>query len=129
VNEGIQSQLKNLTIQYPDFAFWQTSELLQQSIKASMTYWKNQLSGELPVLELPTDRQRTGRQTFNGGTYRFVLSNQLTEDLERLCREADATLFMGLLTAFYIALHRYSGQKEILIGTPVANRHFQSFKT
>ena len=116
-------QLPELPIQYADFAHWQTDDIRGEALQSSMLYWKKQLGGELPVLELPTDQQRGARQTFSGGTHRFVLSTALTEALEKLSRKEDATLFMTLLTAFNILLHRYSGQDEILVGTPIANRN------
>jgi amino acid adenylation domain-containing protein len=123
ITVGKSLQLPVLPIQYADFANWQTNDLRREAMQSSMVYWKRQLSGELPVLELPTDQQRGARQTFQGGTHRFALSATLTEALEKLAREEDATLFMTLLTAFNILLHRYSGQDDILVGTPVANRN------
>ena len=120
---GKSVQAPELPIQYADYAHWQTDEKRKEVLQASMSYWKKQLAGELPVLELPTDQERGARQTFSGGTHRFVLSKALTEALEELSRQEDATLFMTLLTAFFILLHRYSGQDEILIGTPIANRN------
>ena len=120
---GRSLQLPELPIQYADFANWQTDDLRSEAMRSSLVYWKKQLGGELPVLELPTDQQRGARQSFRGGTHRFTLSTSLTEALEKLSREEDATLFMTLLTAFNILLHRYTGQDDILIGTPVANRN------
>ncbi|MBZ5859379.1 non-ribosomal peptide synthetase [Flavihumibacter profundi] len=120
---GKPLQLPELPIQYADFAHWQTDDKRIETLQPSMLYWKKKLGGELPVLELPTDQQRCARQTFTGGTYRFELSADLTEDLEKLSRQEDATLFMTLLTAFNIMLHRYSGQDDIIVGTPIANRN------
>ena len=116
-------QLPELPIQYADYARWQTDNIQGKVLQSSIAYWKKQLAGELPVLELPTDQQRGVRQTFPGGTYRFSLSAELIEALEQLSREEDITLFMALLTGFYILLHRYSGQDDILVGTPVAHRN------
>ena len=120
--------LPELPIQYSDYAYWQTSMISEEVILSSMSYWKKQLAGQLPVLELPTDHQRGSRQTFSGGTHHFVLSPQLMEAIDKLCRQEDVTLFMVLLTTFFILLHRYSGQDEILVGTPVANRNRQEFE-
>lgn len=111
-----------LSIQYADFVHWQTDDSRVSKLNASMAYWKRKLGGELPVLELPTDRKRGTRQTFTGGTHRFVLSQELTASIEKLGRQEDATLFMTLLTAYYILLHRHSGQDDMLVGTPIANR-------
>lgn len=120
---GRPAPLPELPVQYADYAYWQNRDDRQAIVHSSLSYWKEQLGGELPVLELPLDRQRGGRQTFSGGTHRFILSKETTEALEQLGRREDATLFMTLLTIFYILLHRYSGQDEILIGTPIANRN------
>ena len=115
--------LPELPIQYADFAYWQSDIKRKDALRSSIKYWKEKLRGELPVLELPTEKQRGSRQTFTGGTYRFELSWNLTEALENFSRQEDVTLFMTLLTAFNILLYRYSGQDDILIGTPVANRN------
>jgi len=120
--------LSELPIQYSDYAYWQTNVLLNEAPQSSMSYWEKQLAGQLPVLELPTDHQRGSRQTFSGGTHRFVLSPQIMEAIDKLCREEDVTLFMVLLTNFFILLHRYSGQDEILVGTPIANRNRQELE-
>ncbi|RYF99342.1 MAG: non-ribosomal peptide synthetase, partial [Chitinophagaceae bacterium] len=120
--------LPELPIQYPDFAYWQTNVLLGEASQSSMSYWKKQLAGEIPVLELPTDHQRGSRQTFSGGKHRFVVSPQLVQAIDKLCRQEDVTLFMALLTTFIMLLHRYSGQDEILVGTPIANRNRQELE-
>jgi amino acid adenylation domain-containing protein len=123
ITSGKNTQLPELPIQYADYAYWQTNNIREEVLSTSLTFWKKQLSGELPNLELPTDYMRGARQTFSGGTYRFVLPKEFMESLDRLSREEDVTLFMILLTSFFILLHRYSGQDDILIGTPVANRN------
>lgn len=120
---GRPVQLPVLPIQYADFAHWQTDYKRTETLHPSMLYWKKKLGGALPVLELPTDHLRGARQTFTGGTYRFGLPEDVTESLEKLSRQENVTLFMTLLTAFNILLHRYSGQDDILVGTPVANRN------
>ncbi len=120
---GQSADIAPLAIQYGDYAHWQTRPEQLQKLTPSLEYWKKQLAGELPTLELPTDRPRGARQTFTGGTHRFVLSKTLTERLEALGRKQDATLFMTLLTGFYLLLHRYSGQQDLMVGTPIANRN------
>ncbi|MDB4286020.1 amino acid adenylation domain-containing protein [bacterium] len=120
---GRPVQVPELPIQYSDYAHWQADEKHQEVLQPSMSYWKKQLGGELPTLELPTDQARGSRQTYAGGTHRFIISRDLTKSLEKLSRQEDATLFMTLLTAFYTLLHRYSGQDDILVGTPIANRN------
>ncbi len=124
ITGGTSYQLPELPIQYADFAQWQTDDKRIEALRSSMLgYWKKQLEGELPVLELPTDQQRAARQTFRGETYRFGLSKDLTETLEKFSRQEDSTLFMTLLTAFNTLLHRYGGQDDIIVGTPIANRN------
>lgn len=123
ITGSVEEYLPELPIQYSDFAYWQTKTKQAESLPGSLNYWKKQLAGVLPVLELPADRPRTARQTFSGGTHRFVLSPELTKALEKLSREEGVTLFMTLLTGFYVLLYRYTGQKDILVGTPVANRN------
>ena len=115
-------QLAALLIQYTDFAHWQIDEEREKKWYASMRYWKKQLDGDLPVLELPTDQPRGARQTFSGGTHRFVLDPEIVKALEAFNRTEDVTLFMTLVTVFCILLYRYSSQRDVLIGTPVANR-------
>ena len=120
---GSSVQLPELPIQYFDYAYWQTNNKHQEVLKSAMSYWKKQLAGELLNLELPTDQPRGARQTFAGGTHRFTISKDITKALEELSRQEDATLFMTLLTAFYLLLHRQSGQDDILVGIPIANRN------
>ena len=112
-----------LPIQYADFSHWQSSRMNDRHMVAEMSYWKNHLSGELPVLELPTDYARSARQSFSGGTYRFIFSSQLIKRLQHLSQQQNVTLFMTLLTGYYLTLHYYCGQDDIIVGTPVANRN------
>ncbi len=114
--------LPELPVQYADFAHWQINEKVEIALQSSLSYWTQKLDGDLPLLDLPTNHQRGLRKSFSGGTHRFIIPNDLIESLEKLSRESDATLFMTLLTAYYVLLHRYSGQDEILIGSPIANR-------
>lgn len=120
---GSPAVAPELPIQYTDYAYWQTDEKRREALQSSLFYWKNQLGVEFPVLELPTDEARGARQTFSGGTHRFVISKDSTQALDALSRQEDATLFMALLSAFYLLLHRYGGQNDILVGTPIANRN------
>ena len=121
--KGTPPQLPELTIGYPDYAYWQIQEKRLEALQSSLEYWKKQLGGDLPVLELPTDFPRGSRQTFTGGTYRFELDSAFTAALEKMGQQEGATLFMTLLTGFFVVLHRYSGQEDLLVGTPVANRN------
>ena len=90
-------------------------------LDSQLDYWKQRLSGSLPVLELPTDRPRSLIQTFRNARQTVVLPNTLTEALKSLSRQEKVTLFMALLAAFQTLLHRYTGQEEILVGSPIAD--------
>ncbi|MHC5717801.1 MAG: condensation domain-containing protein, partial [Nostoc sp.] len=115
--------LAELPIQYRDFVNWQRKWLDGDRIQPKLTYWKQKLSGELTVLNLPTYRARSPVQTFKGAQAKLVLSQTLTKELKNLSRQQGATLFMTLLTAFKILLYRYTSQTDILVGSPIANRN------
>ncbi len=120
--QGMPSPLPPLPIQYTDFAHWQREWLQGEVLNSELDYWKQQLSGAPPVLELPGDRPRPAVQTYRGGTYSFSFPKTLSQALKALSRQEDCTLFQTLLTAFQILLHRYTGQQDILVGSPIANR-------
>jgi amino acid adenylation domain-containing protein len=122
-SSGKPSPLPELPIQYVDFAVWQRQWLQGEVLEAQLTYWKQQLAGSPPVLELPTDRPRPSVQTFQGATQSLMLPKDLSEALKDLSQQEDATLFMTLLAAFKTLLYRYTGQEDILVGTPIANRN------
>ncbi len=120
---GASSPLAELPIQYADFAVWQREWLRGAVQEKQLGYWREQLGGELPVLELPADRPRPARQRYRGAAANIEVSAELSGRLQELGREGGATLFMTLLAAFKVLLWRYSGQAEILVGTPIANRN------
>jgi amino acid adenylation domain-containing protein len=117
------SPLPELPIQYADFAVWQREVLQGDAYEKQLSYWQEHLKGSPALLELPTDRPRPGIQSFNGSSRSFVLTKTLATELLALTRQEDVTLFMALLTAFYILLHRYTGEKDIVVGTPMAGRN------
>ncbi|NET09553.1 MAG: amino acid adenylation domain-containing protein, partial [Symploca sp. SIO2B6] len=121
--QGLSSSLTPLPIQYADFAIWQRKWLQGDVLESQLSYWKNQLADAPNLLSLPTDRPRPAVQTFRGKHQEFTICAQLTSQLTKLSQEQGVTLFMLLLTAFNILLHRYSGQEDILIGSPIANRN------
>jgi amino acid adenylation domain-containing protein len=121
--QGKPSPLPKLPIQYADFAVWQQQWLSGKVLDTQLTYWKEQLAGIPPILELPTDRPRPPIQTFRGRTQSFQLSQELTLKLKTLSQQSEVTLFMTLLAAFATLLYRYSGQDDIVIGSPIANRN------
>jgi amino acid adenylation domain-containing protein len=118
--------LPELPIQYADFAHWQRQWLQGEVINAQLDYWKQQLK-DVPILNLPSAASRSAgqslRQRHQGATQLLELPQQLLDALEELSQRFGVTLFMTLLAAFQTLLHRYSGQTDIAIGSPIANRH------
>ncbi|XXY45533.1 amino acid adenylation domain-containing protein [Sorangium sp. So ce269] len=119
---GQPAALPELPVRYADYAAWQRRRLSGPLLATQLEYWRKELAGVPAALELPTDRPRPRLQTFRGRSRSFALDARLTGDLERVGREAGATLFMVLLSGFAALLHRYSGQDDLAIGTPIANR-------
>ena len=120
---GIPVSLPPLPIQYADFAVWQRQWLQGEVLEKQLAYWKQQLKGSSPALELPTDYPRPATQTFRGLRQSVMLSKPLTEALNAVSRQEGVTLFMTLLAAFQTLMHRYTGQNDIAIGSFVANRN------
>ncbi len=120
---GEPSPLEELSLQYRDFAAWQRESITGERLEGQLAYWKEQLSGDLPVLELPTDHPRPLRMTYAGADQFFDVTQSLTEKLNELSHREGATLFMTLLAAFLTLLHRYTGQADILLGTAIAGRN------
>jgi hypothetical protein len=115
--------LSELPIQYADFAVWQRQWMQGEVLSNQLSYWANKLANATAILELPTDRPRPAIQSFHGAGLSRILPQPLCQSLKRLSQQNDATLFMTLLAAFKILLFRYTGQEEILVGTPIANRN------
>ena len=119
---GSTSSLPELPIQYVDFAIWQKQYLQEALLESELAYWKRQLADAPPLLQLPTDKPRPSIQTFSGSAQLFTLPKTLVEALRLLSQQSESTLFMTLLAAFKILLHRYTSMVDILIGIPIANR-------
>jgi amino acid adenylation domain-containing protein len=119
---GTHAALEPLQLQYKDYVRWQSRMLASREGDDLWNYWQEQLSGELPILDLPLDRPRPPVQTFRGSSHVFRLDQQLTQQLKTLAQENGSTLYMTLLAAFQILLHRYSNQREVLLGTLAAGR-------
>jgi non-ribosomal peptide synthetase component F len=117
---GLPSPLPELSIQYADYAYWQRQWLENQP---ALDYWKQQLADIPAVIELPTDQSRTAIQTFRSDLQKFQFDSQLTHKLKNLSQKSGSSLFMTLLTAFVILLSRYSGQEDIVIGSPISDRN------
>ncbi|MEG4324691.1 condensation domain-containing protein, partial [Microcoleus sp. herbarium5] len=120
---GKPSPLPELSIQYADFAIWQREWLAGDRLQTQLNYWKKQLNGVPPLLELPADRPRPPVQTYRGAKESFLIPKTLRSALKKLSRQENATLFMTLLAAFKTLLYRYTGQADIPVGSPVANRN------
>jgi amino acid adenylation domain-containing protein len=120
--QGRENPLKPLGVQYADFALWQRRGLEGGGLEEGLRYWKEQLAGIPERLELPTDRARPAEQTFEAEAVYVSLSSEQVKGLKRLSRENQATLYMSLLAAFGVVLSRYSGQEDVVVGSPIANR-------
>ncbi|MGB2960773.1 MAG: amino acid adenylation domain-containing protein, partial [Bacteroidota bacterium] len=120
---GAPSPLPDLSIQYSDFACWQREWFRGEEVEKQVRYWREQLGGAVQVLDLPSDRPRPAVASYRGESYEFDIPGDLSRSLERLAREEDATMFMALLSGFHALLYRYSGQEDISVGTPIANRN------
>jgi len=120
---GHKSPLPELPIQYADFACWQRQWMQGTVLEKQLAYWKEQLKGAPPVLNLPLDHPRPAYQTVNGTTYFFDFPADLKPRIDALAKQEDVTLFMVLLAAFDAMLLRYTGQTDICIGTPIAGRN------
>lgn len=116
------STLPTLPIQYADFAHWEQQKVQHEALKDQLDYWKRQLGGNVPALELPLDRPRPQGQTSQGARQSFVLPEKLTDALKALSQREESTLFMVLLANFQTLLHGYTGQEDIIVCSPVAGR-------
>jgi amino acid adenylation domain-containing protein/non-ribosomal peptide synthase protein (TIGR01720 family) len=123
LSTGARPALPELSIQYADFAAWQQQWLQGEDCRKQFSYWKEQLARPLTVLELPTDSPRPPVSSFRGDKEWLSFPPDLTRRLKGLSQQQGATLFMTLLAAFSTLLHRYAGQKNVVVGTPVANRN------
>jgi amino acid adenylation domain-containing protein len=119
---GKPSPLPELSLQYADFAHWQQQWLQGDRLETHLAYWRQQLANISP-LQLPTDRPRPALQTFRGARHPLVFSAALLQALQALSRRYGVTLFMTLLAAFQLLLHRYTDQDDIVVGSLIANRN------
>ncbi|WP_434784580.1 amino acid adenylation domain-containing protein [Paenibacillus polymyxa] len=116
-------QLEPLRIQYKDYAVWQQSDEQKAQLAKQEAYWLDMFRGELPVLELPTDYPRPAMQSYEGRTLQLFMHSEKSEGLKRLAAENGATLYMVLLAGYTILLHKYTGQEDVVVGTPIAGRN------
>jgi len=122
-SQGKKSPLAEMPIQYADFAYWQRQWLEGDVLNRQLDYWKEQLAGCQTTLELPADYPRPPEQSHRGAIEPVAITKERLIALKSLGKEEGATLFMTLLAAFYTLLYRYTGQSNILVGTPIANRN------
>ncbi|NEP50100.1 MAG: hypothetical protein F6K65_15285 [Moorea sp. SIO3C2] len=122
-SQGNPSPLSELPIQYADYAHWQRQKLTTEVLEKHLSYWRQKLAGASPISPLPTDRPRPQVQSFHGGLEKFQINQNLTQKLTQLSQESGATLFMTMLSAFFVLLYRYSGESDLIVGSGVANRN------
>ena len=120
--------LPELPVQFDALKIWQWERVQNGSFDHQLSYWKDKLSGKLPLLELPTDRPRPPVQSYHGAAHRFHLPASLTQDLKSLSQSQGVTLQATLMAAFLTLLWRYTRQEDILIGTPHPNRDRAEFR-
>ena len=126
-SEGRESGLAELEVQYGDYAVWQREWMRGEVLEEQLRYWRKQLGG-VGVLELPTDRPRPALQTNAGAIVPFVIREELSAGLKELSRREGVTLFMTLLGAFQVLLWRYSGERDIAVGAPIAGRRWKEIE-
>ncbi|WP_370694596.1 amino acid adenylation domain-containing protein [Pseudomonas sp. FP2294] len=122
-SQGLSVELQALPIQYTDYSIWQRRWMEAGESERQLAYWKGQLGGEQPVLELPTDRSRPAVQSYRGANITVTVPPALAQKLKQLAQQSNVTLFMLLLASFQALLHHYSRQADIRVGVPVANRN------
>src|SRR5262249_49600578 len=108
-------------IQYGDFAVWQRRQMTASHLSGQLAYWHKQLA-DLPIIEMPADRPRPAEFTFRGSRCPLVISAPLARALRALCEREGVTMFILLLTASFVLLHRYTGQDDLAVGSPIAER-------
>ncbi len=119
---GRPNALPPLRAHYSDYVAWQAKMLAGQQGEKLWDYWRDHLEGEIPALNMPTDRLRTPMQTYRGDSQRLIMDGELYQQLKAFAQEQGATLFMALLAAFQTLLHHYSGQEQFMVGSVTAGR-------
>ena len=119
---GLPSPMPPLQLQFADYAAWERERLTGPALEPLLKYWRSQFEGGVPVLRLPTDRPRPPVQTFKGAHYPVRLGSSLSEELRKFSRREGVTLFVTMLSALKVLLHRYAGQEDIVVGSAFANR-------
>ncbi|TMQ65454.1 MAG: amino acid adenylation domain-containing protein [Candidatus Eisenbacteria bacterium] len=123
LRDGGTAELPRLPIQFADFAAWQREELSGERLERHLAYWRDKLAGAPPVLEIPTDRRRPPVQTFQGARATIVYPDALLVALKAVAREANATMFMTMLAALDVLCWKYTSQRDLIIGSAIADRN------
>ena len=126
--KGEEPNLPDLRIHYKDYAVWQKKQLEEDSFRLHRNYWLTKLGGELPILELPTFNTRPATKTNNGRLLELYLSKEISSKLNDYSHQNGGTLFMGLVASIKAMFYRYTGQEDIIIGTPIAGREHADLK-
>ncbi|MCX7920843.1 MAG: amino acid adenylation domain-containing protein [Clostridia bacterium] len=129
LQNGRGDTLPKPAFQFNDFREWQDSIINSPAAEQLLDYWKSQFEGDLPVLELVTDKQRPDIQTFNGGVVPFQINREVSAKLKRLAQNKGVTMFTLLLSSFQILLHRYTNQNEAVVGIPLSGRNGNGFES
>jgi len=119
---GRASSLPELELQYADFATWQREWLQGEVLDEGLRYWKKELSGELPIIEFPGARPRPKAPSYKGNELTLFIPSEISEGVKEICRAESVTMFMALLAAFDILLHKYTGHEDVMVGTAIAGR-------
>lgn len=125
---GVKPKLEELTIQYKDYAAWQQNQLSGVNFERHKNYWLEQLSGELPVVDLLGQKSRPAIKTFNGNVVSLDLDKSLVGDLKKFALEQGGTLYTALVSIVNILLYRYTGQNDLIVGSPTAGRSHNELK-
>ena len=121
--------LPSLTLQHGDYAVWQRQRLTRTGVSDDLAFWRENLRGALPLLELPSDQPRPQVQSYRGGRHRFCINRTLTEAFRQLSRREKKSLFALFTAVFDVLLYRYTGQEDILLGVPIAERDRPEFQS
>jgi amino acid adenylation domain-containing protein len=122
LKRNVEPALPPLALQYVDYAAWEAAQARSAMFERQLAYWKTKLKGAPPILALPADHPRRSQQSLRGARYDCIVEADLVQRLQQFSQCHDATLFMTILAAFGVVLHRLSGQEDIVVGTPMANR-------
>ncbi|MCP4176265.1 MAG: amino acid adenylation domain-containing protein [bacterium] len=125
---GVFPELEDLRIQYKDYTYWKNDQLKHKDMDNHKAFWNEIFKGDIPVLNLPSDNKRPIIQSFNGKRQKISISGELLIGIKKLCKKTELSLFMMLNSVIKILLYKYSGQNDIIIGTPIAGRNHEELE-